>query len=375
MASVYYIIPTHAIGGAEKRFIELWAYLQAHPASSHKFCLIISRKLAEKISTDNILQPLILKYNSNVFYFDIDESAGVYSFQKKLYQFVCSVTNTSDILHFIIGFPSLIAGLKHYKTIYTLTENSLKNVNIKGKISYILNILRATQVDILDPILHKKFSTFLFFKKRHIHLTPGSFVDTELFTPVSYAEKENNFVFLGRFYSVKQVLPLLQAIPEILKKAGKYLAEKKYKFIFIGYGPQETEMKNIIAEDRFKGLQVEIINTNNPQQVLSRSKIFFSLQLNNNYPSKSLLEAMAAGNIPVVTDVGTTRVLAHPDFSYYVPEKFTSTDLAEKIIAILKMSDAEQQVKAIAAREFVIKNFAISTSANYYKSLYFKFDR
>lgn len=368
MNAVYYIIPTNVVGGAEKRFIELWAYLQQK--NSFNLNLIISKDLVAGPNANDTLQNIITKYKSKVFYFDINPSAGVFNFQKKLYRLVCSITKADDILHFIIGFPSLIVPLKHKKTIYTLTESGFNNVNTKGRIAYLLNILRASHVDILDPMLHKKLSHLFFYKQKRIHLTPGSFVNHQLFTPAK--EKENWFVFLGRFFAMKQVLELLAAVPVICNKINEQQAVPAYKFIFIGFGHLETEMRNMLQNESFKNLPVEILSTQNPEQILNRSKIFFSLQLNNNYPSKSLLEAMAAGNIPLVTDVGTTRMLAHPDFSYYVPENFSADELATRVIEILKLENRNFEQKILAARNFVINNFSIETSAVYFSDLYNK---
>jgi hypothetical protein len=292
MNTVYYIIPTAAVGGAEKRFIELWGYLQQN---NNNFYLVVSKQLTAA-NTNKKLQQIIAAYPDKILYFDIDPVEGVYHFQKKLYRYVCSITQPGDILHFIIGFPSLIIPLAHKKTVYTLTESSLKNVNIKGKSIYLLNILRAKHADILDPILHKKISRLFFFKKKKIHFTPGSFVNYQLFTPA--AEKENWFVFLGRFFAMKQVIELMTTIPEVCKKIEEENIVQTFKFIFIGFGHLENQMREMLQTAQFKNLPVEIISSQNPEQVLSRSKIFFSVQLNNNYPSKSLLEAMAAGNIP-----------------------------------------------------------------------------
>jgi len=369
MNTVYYIIPTNVVGGAEKRLIELWAYLQQQNTMHLK--LVISKDLIAPTNANGVLQEIVNRYKDDVFYFDIDPAAGVYAFQKKLYQYVCSIAGSSDVLHFIIGFPSLILPLHHKKTVYTFTESSLKNANLKGRIAYLLNILRAKHADILDPILHKKISRLFFFKRSKIHLTPGSFVNHQLFTPA--AEKENWFVFLGRFFAMKQVLELLAAVPAVCKRIEDEGIRSPFKFIFIGFGHLENQMREILETEEYKNLPVAIISTQNPEQLLNRSKIFFSLQLNNNYPSKSLLEGMAAGNIPIVTDVGTTRMLAHPDFSYYVPEKFTPGDIADRVIEILKLNPGEYHDKMTAARNFVINNFSIDASATYFKGIYNSF--
>jgi glycosyltransferase involved in cell wall biosynthesis len=367
---VYFIIPTDNIGGAEKRFIELWQYL-LQAGNSNRYNLVISKQLLANNNNTAVINSLDT-CPAQVHVYDIGHAIGIYAFQKKLYQFVCSISSRADVLHFIIAYPSLIFNIRHKKTIYTLTESSLKNANIKGKISYLLNVLRAKKADVLDPLIHTQLSALFFFKKKSICLTPGSFVDYTVFTPLPWRDKKNQLVFLGRFFAMKQVISLLKAVPVIYKR----LIDENIQgceFIFIGYGPLQQQMNEILHTEAFKNLPVKIIQTNEPQQILNQSKIFFSVQLNNNYPSKSLMEAMASGNIPVVTDVGTTRNLAHPHFSFYVPEQFTANDVADAVINIYKEGENQQQQKAEMARQFIINNYSIAASAAYYENLYNSF--
>lgn len=370
MQSVYHIIPTTGIGGAEKRFIELWCYLQRNE-KQFNFYLVITGELHAALKAipeiDKVLQP----WENKIIIYQNDRNGSVLRSQKELYRFVCKRTTANDIIHFILSFPTFIFPLKHNKTIYSLTESSLMNVNIKGRMLYLLNALRATYVDILDPGVHKKISRYFFFKRKRIMLTPGSFVDTNVFKPSDDHQKENWFVFLGRFFFVKQVIGLLISVPEICQKLDA-AGITDYKFIFLGFGQQENDMKLIMQQPAYKSLPIEIKRTNNPEKILARSKIFFSLQLKNNYPSKSLLEAMAAGNIPLVTDVGTTRMMAAPEFSYYVPENFSASDIARQLLSILSMDDASMQLKMNAARNFANKKFGINSSADYYSSIYKK---
>ncbi len=368
MHSVYYIIPTTCIGGAEKRFIELFCYLQKH---EHRFDikLIISKQLHDVVKGIPDLNEVLQSFEHKIITFNINMNDSILHAQKELYRFVCAHTSPIDILHFVLSFPTYIFPLKHKKTVYSLTESSLKNVNIKGRILYLLNILRANRVDILDPVVHKKVCQYFHFKKKRIHLTPGSFVDTTTFKPENNYQKQNWFVFLGRFYFVKQVLELLHTLPEVCNRLNA-LGVKNYKFIFMGYGPLEQEIISIIQLPEYIHLPIELKKTNNPEGILAKSKIFFSLQLRNNYPSKSLLEAMAAGNIPLVTDVGTTRMIAKPSFSSYVPEIFTNNDIADQIINILTLDEKALLTKMKAARDSVINNFSIQSSAIYYSDIY-----
>ena len=370
MQSVYYIIPTTGIGGAEKRFVELWCWLHENE-KNFTFKLIISEQLHAALKRIPEIYKVLQPLEKNIATFNIDMNRSVFRAQKELYRFVCELTNTGDILHFILSFPTFIFPLKHKRTVYTLTESSLQNVNIKGRLLYLLNVMRAQCADILDPEVYKKVSKFFFFKKNRISLTPGSFVDTTVFKPAGDEQKENHFVFLGRFFFVKQVIQLLQAIPELCRRLDA-AGFAGYKFIFLGYGQLEQEMHSIMKQPEYKGLPVEIKMTNNPEEVLAKSKVFFSLQLKNNYPSKSLLEAMAAGNIPLVTNVGTTGMIAAPEFSYYVPEHFSASDIAVQLINILSLDEKSMQLKRNAARDFVIKKFSIKTSGVYYSQLYEK---
>ncbi|MEP7163358.1 MAG: glycosyltransferase [Ferruginibacter sp.] len=370
MRSVYYIIPTTGIGGAEKRFIELWCYLQKNK-DPFDFHLVISEQLYEALKAIPELHKVLQPWANKIITYNIDMKGSILQSQKELYRFVCRQTTPNDILHFILSFPTFIFPLKHKRTIYSLTESSLKNVNIKGRLLYLLNVLRAKYIDILDPVVHKKAWQYFFFKKNNILLTPGSFVDTTVFKPVNDQQKENWFVFLGRFFFVKQVVVLLKTLPEVCKRLDDS-GIKNYKFIFLGFGQQEHEINSIMALPEYRELPIEIKMTNDPEEILAKSKIIFSLQLHNNYPSKSLLEGMAAGNIPLVTDVGTTRSIASPEFSYYVPEHFSANDITIQLTMILSLDERSMQFKMKAARDFVTENFNIKTSAVHYINLYKK---
>lgn len=370
MYSVYYIIPTNGIGGAEKRFIELYCHLQQQE-KRFDFKLIISIQLLTALKESPEIYNVLQKHENKIITYNIDMNRSILQSQNELYRFICAHTAPTDILHFILSFPTYVFPLKHKKTVYTLTESSLKNVNIKGRILYLMNALRANYVDILDPVVHKKISRYFFFKKKRIFLTPGSFVDTTIFKPAPDLQKENWFVFLGRFFFVKQVIEFIQTLPEVCKKLDA-AGIVNYKFIFLGYGQLEQQLLSIKDSPSFRELPILIKRTNNPEEILSRSKIFFSLQLRNNYPSKSLLEAMAAGNIPLVTDVGTTRMIARPSFSSYVPEIFSAADIADQMIHILSLDEKSRQAKMQAARDYVIENFSIHTSAAYFTDIYNK---
>ncbi len=365
--TIYYIIPTTAIGGAEKRFIELWCHLQQQQQLSLR--LIVSQQLLQAIENNAILYQQVQPYANQIITYTISPTLSVFQFQKQLYRFICTHTTSNDVLHFILLFPAFILLLRHRNTIYSLTESSLQNVNAKGRLLYWLSAYRSTLVDVLDPTVYATMYAKLWFKKKQIHHTPGSFVNTSIFTPA--INKQPQFVFLGRFFYVKQVVKLMQLLPAICQQINAAnTGVHHYSFLFIGYGQQEAELKAIANLPTHATLPITITMSNQPQTELAKSSVLFSLQLRNNYPSKSLLEGLAAGNLAIVTDVGNTRTIAQPAFSYYVPENFTATDIATHIVSILTLSPQQKIEKMAAARQFVQTHCSINASLHYYSNLY-----
>ena len=367
--TIYYILPTTAIGGAEKRFIELWCHLQQQQQLSLR--LIVTQQLLQAIESNAIIAQQIQPFAHHIIPYSISPTATAFQFQKQLYTFICAHTTRNDILHFILLYPAFIVALRHRNTIYSLTESSLQNVNIKGRLLYWLSAYKSNLVDVLDPAVYATMCARLWFKKKQIHHTPGSFVNTSIFTPA--INKQPQFVFLGRFFYVKQVVKLMQLLPAICQQIdAANTGVPHYSFLFIGYGQQEAELKAIANLPTHTALPITITMSNQPQTELAKSSVLFSLQLRNNYPSKSLLEGLAAGNLAIVTDVGNTRTIAQPAFSYYVPENFSATDIATHLISILTLSPQQKVEKMAAARQFVQTHCSITASLLYYTNLYKK---
>lgn len=84
-----------------------------------------------------------------------------------------------------------------------------------------------------------------------------------------------------------------------------------------GAGPLEAQIRQEFqAIDRHR---VQLYFEQDPFRVLLRTKVYVSLQDTENYPSQSLLEAMACGCAVVATDVGLTRSLLDESCAVLVP--------------------------------------------------------
>ncbi|WP_010665092.1 glycosyltransferase family 4 protein [Marinilabilia salmonicolor] len=161
----------------------------------------------------------------------------------------------------------------------------------------------ATHLDFLSPSLVPEYQRAMGVKLKGEKLvTPCSFVDYSNYYPVE--PKKPWVVFLGRLEPLKN--------PELFLEAVAILAVEstfqEVTFFVMGTGSEQQNLQQFVVD---RGLQNVVFSGLHPHpwEILQQSSVFVSLQNSENYPSQSLLEAMACENGVVVTDVGDTRML------------------------------------------------------------------
>jgi len=363
MKSVFIILSTTHIGGAEIRFAGLCDYFfKKNDAASPKVFLIVNPALNERLIEAGILRmghPAILVEQLT--------EKNFLTYRSNLKKAIKKYAKKNDIIHFI-GFSPLLRP-RSMKSLLSITHSNLNIGGVKQKYFIYLSALLADSIDVLDKEIFKKIKNIFFWKSKKIYLTSNSFCDPDLYKPVPIEEKKNWIVFLGRFTPVKQVEKLMTLLP-LISEQLKDKMNIKPTFFFLGHGELEDTLLQIKQHDAFKNIDIEMYYEKKPYKILNQSRIFLSLQFHNNYPSRSLLEAMAAGNIPLVTDIGDTRSVAKPEFSYYVPENFVAEDLSREIIKIFELSDAERNEKIQLARYFIIAEHTVEKMKSYYEWIY-----
>ena len=363
---IFLLLSTNKIGGAERRFFGLWQSFCINN-NDVRIILVGSPELFRALSSNEVDSTSIKKYKQ--FTIEYDLSGNFEKYQRSIVAFVNEHTQKKDILHFIGDHP--LRTFKERIQIYSITQSSFRNLNLVGKIGQLGGVFFSDKIDVLDPNIYSAIKKLFFYKKKNIFRTSNSFCDVNIFKPLPFVQKDDWFVFLGRVEGMKQVIELLHCIP-IVYNAIKQISNKEIHFYFLGYGSLEIEIGKLLEQDKFKNLPITIKYTDNPIEILKASKFFFSLQRNNNYPSRSLIEAMSSGNIPIVTDVGQTRWLAKPEFSYYVPERFNCEDILNAIQKIYKEDEKALSKMSKMARKFVIKEHTIEKMGEYYLSIYKK---
>jgi glycosyltransferase involved in cell wall biosynthesis len=361
--SIFLILSTNTIGGAEKRFAGLWHSVN-EGASHVNLYLVCSKQLLAVLKTQESLGTSVTNNRKVIEY---DFSGGFTNFQKATRSFITKYTRDGDVLHFVGDHP--LSKFRNRQIVYSITQSSFKNLNLYGKLGQIGGVMFSNIIDVLDPTIYKFLKRVYFYKRSKIYQTSNSYSDVKLSSGPLFELKKDWFVFLGRFEKMKQVTRLLNAVPSLYQSL-RGCATNNLHFYFLGHGSLERELQEMLSEVRFQDIPITVKYHSHPYEVLQQSKFFFSLQLYNNYPSRSLLEALATGNIPIVTDVGQSRWLAKPEFSYYVPEHFTEEDLLDVVKEVYGQDESILAAKSALAREFVLKEHTIEKMRNYYLALY-----
>lgn len=153
--------------------------------------------------------------------------------------------------------------------------------------------------------------------------------------------EENDTVIISTralFNNHYNVECLIHSIPIVLEKCGNV------KFIIKGVGPMESQLRNLadalgVSENvRFVGL----VSHPEVAQYLAASDIYISTPFIDS-TSVSLLEAMACGLPPIVTDIPGNREWIENGTNGLLFQPKNSIALAEKIVQLIEDEDTRKR--------------------------------
>ena len=352
-------------GGLERRFLRLYRYFQEH---GYENIYVITEPAFLQVA-ENAGIPVdgsrILLVPQGTFSSpkrnDLFKPISYVLSSLRLWKIVRD--NDIDILHFIFPYrrliPFLLMPFSCKKKILSFVNNvysqSGRFPNFKSSFihHYYFNL-----VDTIDsfysyfPVNFKRYS-------KKTRLAPCSFTDYSKFD-FERGTKENWIVCAGRLEEYKGISLFLTAAIK-LYAAMSDQERASWKVFLYGKGPMEEEIKLSINNS---GLNDFICIDYHPRmyEILNKSKIFVSPHLVENNPSQSLLEAMAAENAVIVTDVGDTRRLVNEEVAVIIPP-------CEDKLALAMLDLVRDEAKANHlgknARVFVTSNCTIEKFADY----------
>ncbi len=213
----------------------------------------------------------------------------------------------------------------------------------------------ATAIDCLSIAIKSDLCEFL--GKRYsgkCKVAPCSF--TEYRVPQVAVARDIDVSLIARMIDCKGHDLLQKALGELTSSHCSGLVVH-----ICGSGPLEAEIRRDFAA--ITGHRVQIQYEPDPFRILLRSKVFVSLQVVENYPSQSLLEAMACGCAIIATDVGLTRQLLDEDCAILIrPEPAA---LAEALRQVLSSPTLRCTLGA-SARRVVTTQQTIERFADYF---------
>lgn len=319
-------------------------------------------RLIKSTILQHIKRTLIYKY-----YYQIKNRY----FQKKLYIELDKFRDELGIRS-LLGIHAGILPLYFYfknKTrpgiIFSNMDSWFSNISDSPEVDwYKQNILfnfaleKSNIVDFLSPfVLEGVQKMGINISLEKITITPSSFSD---YTKCQIGAKEKfRIAFSGRLEKDKNPVLFLEAA---LILAAQY---PHVEFHIMGEG----RLTSVIKEKTdISGLPNIVFHGfhPNPPEILAKTSLFVSIQTTNNYPSQSVLEAMACGNAIIASDVGDTRMFVNEDWGSLIELNL------ESLIHYLKIY-IEQPViafeKGLKGSEYVRENHTIDKSAEYYLSL------
>lgn len=217
-------------------------------------------------------------------------------------------------------------------------------------------VRRAAVVDCLNPEMVAPVVSRGASSTR-VRAGPGSFTDPHSFRPTA---KECLVTFVGRLVEMKQPLLFVDAAALAAR------AVPEARFVMIGSGPLEGEVRRRVVEHGLTDV-LTVVRTADVSGHVARSRVFASLQTLENYPSQSLLEAMAAENAIVATDVGRTAALVDGRTGTRVPAE--ARQVADAMVAYLRDRQASEAAGK-AARKLVLSGYSIDSYLEYLRSVY-----
>lgn len=381
-------------GGAQKRYLSLFNYCQQ--TGRNEYFLLLNESLFKECIKDKILAndtnviSIPLRYGNikkpknkpasaigNIIQpkkSNLYQSLGLLSsFLKHSWGWICYSLQLIRIIRkyeitiiyaiFTGGIWSwLVAKMSRIKFIYSYNDSGASTVDkrfIKFFSSEYYVIRYADKIDFLsEQVLKKLNERNIKIENNRILITPNSFILYENYFP-EYPKK-NRIIFSARLTPIKNPALLIEAIS--ILKLKRFTDFEVY---FLGEGILLDGLINMKTQLKLDNVFFErgVLDT---AKYLRGSKIFISIQKDNNYPSQSLLEAMACGNAIIASDVGETRRLVTENEGILVP---LSAESIAEAIQILINDPLRCTQMGLLARQKVLVEHSIEKYVEYFGSI------
>ncbi len=159
-------------------------------------------------------------------------------------------------------------------------------------------------------------------------------------------KKENLIVFAARFVHVKQPLFFIEAVHILKTQKFNF---KNWRFKMYGRGDLYNEIFEALKKYNLQDL-ISIDANLDMTSVFEKSKCFVSTQEFENFPSLSMNEAMAAGNIIISRNVGQTELFVKDGVNGLLLKSDNPAGLADAINWFINNTDKHEKMATESVR-------------------------
>lgn len=343
---------TQNLGGVEKRFFTYFSYIVTLP--DHEYTVLISRSFLDAIGED--LNP---SYNNKIIRYGF--SWGKKSKITRYIDYLCLIAKivllfhqSYDVIHFNTSgsrmFRNWFRGKVKFISAVTSPKDWLYREISSSRFKKMIS--QDFGVDCLDSNIKAAISKMYPKKQTNFFEAPCSFVPKKL-ESLSIHKKTHSICFVGRLIPEKGADMLLEVLPDII-------GQTTFKIFILGNGNLKPNFLDLIAQNGWSD-RVEMTYDSFPPNYMAKSKIFLSLQRDENYPSQSLLEAMLCGNAVIATNVGLTQKIVNQKNGILIsnPQELVSA------ICTLERNPDELNSMAQNSRQSVLLNHNVEKFHEY----------
>lgn len=351
-------------GGAERRFWRLYQYVRK---SGHNVHLLTNKRLLYSLENgitpgedEEALEP---DCDANLHVFD-DVAGGALENVIKLNLYAIRRIRSLHpaVVHLVLIQRSLIPlylWLWTQRSMRVVATMAFSPLAYLSRVPFCVKLtawLIWERADIIDSLYAEFVKTVSRRYQHKISISPCSFTDTEKFRPA--AQKENLILFAGRLIEEKNPMLLVKALI-LLKQKMPHILDG-WRVVILGDGFLEQELRNQIVQNELETV-VSIERVHCTSEYMQVARIFVSLQRTENYPSQSLLEAMASGCAVIATDVGETRRLVDGETGLLIPNDspvYLAQTLADLMASYDRCAGLGRRARERVLRDHTIARFS-----------------
>lgn len=345
--------PWSGIGGAEKRL----SYLISHMDNTLYDLKIVIRVFENEGTVIEALNNYISE-SCEVIFVHSDFKAFIH-FRKMKYDYVlyddCMVKTIPGALGAAIAKSTRIL---IFVTIYYANWSFTRKWH---SIIMRFNGMLSSKVDCLYPSSKRILEGV--FKTKAVTVTPCSLPMIQEYIQLGRStSKERIIAFASRLVEDKNPMLLLEAVNCI----RNVIEESNYRVVICGGGPLEKKIQAYISDNELCNI-VNFLGPQNMKDILPCAVAFCSLQGTENYPSQSLLEAIACGCFIVATNVGDTHLIVKDSFGEMIDNDVSS--LSKALLRVINMTDADIEQTRKSASSFAGEFFNPEKAIRHYERI------